>query len=273
MNYHLISVITVAKDAEQTIKEAIESVIVQTYRDIEYIFVVGNSSDNTNAIIDSYKDKLKRRNIIYKHVSESDAGIYNAMNKGIKLASGEWVYFLNSDDKLCDKYVLEKIFNNKHIMLDNTDCIYGNIVLVDGERRVVRKGAPIETIYYKFPFSHQAVFVKRLTVNDYMFDENYSRLADFNQFLRMYLDKKKFVYVDIEVAFFALSGVSQKNIYSLMIERENIHKSLGVARKRRAMRWIRYFFICIIKGNGSLYSKFISGNEKMQRLKERIRQI
>ena len=73
MNYHLISVITVAKDAEQTIKEAIESVIVQTYRDIEYIFVVGNSSDNTNAIIDSYKDKLKRRNIIYKHVSESDA--------------------------------------------------------------------------------------------------------------------------------------------------------------------------------------------------------
>lgn len=262
----MISVITVAKDAEQTIGSAIESVLLQTYRNIEYIFVVSKSNDNTDGIIESYKALLSDRGIIYKHISEPDTGIYNAMNKGIYHASGEWVYFLNADDRLRDDLVFENVFFNSCIDLEKIDCIYGNIVLADGKRIIVRKGSPVETIYYKFPFSHQAFFVKRATILHYMFDEKYNRLADFKQFSMMYLDHKKFEYVNVDVALFSMSGASQKDFFQLMLEREKIHRELGMAEKKRMKRWIRYFFICVIKGNNFLFRIFFFVNEKIQKI-------
>ena len=94
----LISIITVCFNSSKTIRQTIESVLNQTYTNIEYILVDGKSTDNTVAIIEEYAPQFTAKGIVYRWVSEPDAGIYDAMNKGIKLATGEWIGIINSDD-------------------------------------------------------------------------------------------------------------------------------------------------------------------------------
>ena len=99
----LISIITVCYNAQKTIEATIQSVLCQSYAPIEYIIVDGHSTDQTLAIIQKYQDKIALT------ISEKDLGIYDAMNKGIKRASGEIIYFLNADDSFCDTKVVEDI--------------------------------------------------------------------------------------------------------------------------------------------------------------------
>lgn len=100
-----ISIITVCYNAENTIEETIKSVLKQTYNNIEYIVVDGLSSDNTTQIIQKYNDKISC------FISEKDTGIFNAMNKGIKAATGDVLYFLNANDLLYDENIIETIIN------------------------------------------------------------------------------------------------------------------------------------------------------------------
>ena len=101
----------------------------------------------------------------------------------------------------------------------------------------------------------------------YGFNEEYKRLADFDQFFRMYLDNRIFKYVDVDVAYFSTDGVSQKNNIALAIEREKIHKKLGISRKKRIRRWVRYFFICVIKDNRLFYKCFFGIDYWIQKIK------
>ena len=100
-----ISIITVCLNAVNVIDAAINSVLGQTFPDVEYIVIDGGSVDGTVALLDKYQQQNK-----VKYISEADAGIYDAMNKGIHLATGEWVYFLGSDDVFFDAEVLQRIF-------------------------------------------------------------------------------------------------------------------------------------------------------------------
>lgn len=94
----LISIVTVCFNSEKTIRKTIESVLNQTYKNIEYIIVDGLSKDNTLSIVEEYSNAFKEKGITYKMISEKDNGIYDAMNKGIKLATGKFIALLNSDD-------------------------------------------------------------------------------------------------------------------------------------------------------------------------------
>jgi len=117
-----VSVITVVFNAKNTIAQTIESVLSQTYKNIEHIVIDGGSTDGTLSIIQKYRDKIA------KFISKPDQGIYDAMNKGILLASGKVVGFLNADDMFYDKNVIQRValsFDNNDI-----DCIYGNLVYV-----------------------------------------------------------------------------------------------------------------------------------------------
>lgn len=93
------SIITASYNSEATIKECIESVLNQSFNDFEYVLIDGNSSDNTVAIIRSFEEKFKERNIAYKWISEKDSGIYDAWNKGLDASTGNWISFLGSDDE------------------------------------------------------------------------------------------------------------------------------------------------------------------------------
>ena len=103
-----ISIITVCYNSEKNIKDTLESVLKQTYKNYEYILVDGKSQDNTLKIIKKYEKKFKGK---LKYISENDKGIYDAMNKGIKLSTGDIVGLINSDDILANSFVFEKIIS------------------------------------------------------------------------------------------------------------------------------------------------------------------
>jgi glycosyltransferase involved in cell wall biosynthesis len=123
-----ISIITVAYNSNKTIEDTIKSVLDQTYSDIEYILVDGGSSDNTLNIIKEYEGKFIASKKSYKWISEKDNGIYDAINKGISMASGDIVGILNSDDYFYDNNVVSDI----HTVFVNNDidCLYGNLIYI-----------------------------------------------------------------------------------------------------------------------------------------------
>lgn len=123
-----ISVITVAYNSEKTLGDTIRSVLSQTYGDIEYIVVDGNSKDGTMDIVRKYEPEFHGR---MKYVSEPDGGIYDAMNKGIKMASGDVVGTLNSDDIFASNDVIEKVAET--FADTDCECMFGNLNLVDSE--------------------------------------------------------------------------------------------------------------------------------------------
>ena len=267
MRYPVISVITVCKNAEKTIPDTIQSVLCQEYSSIEYVFIDGNSTDSTYSIIENYSTILVNRHIKVVSISEDDAGIYDAMNKGISYATGDWVCFLNANDSFCDKYVLSRIFGHEHIQED-VMCVYGNSINHLDGRLFFRKGLPMETIYYRVPFYHQSLFVRRNTLIKYGFDTKWKKMAEFDQFLRMYLDGIIFKYVDVNVAYFDLSGVSQNNNLESIIERERIQAANGVSSKRRMRRVIRNLFVIIGKDNKNLYGFYIDIKRLLGRVKK-----
>lgn len=126
-----ISLITVCFNAENTIARCIESVINQNFKNVEYIIIDGKSTDNTAKIIKKYENNIS----IF--VSEPDGGIYDAMNKGIKLATGQVIGMLNADDFFADDFVLSDIaaaFDN-----EKTDIIYGDLDFIDSQGKIIRK--------------------------------------------------------------------------------------------------------------------------------------
>lgn len=126
-----ITIITVSYNSEKTIRDTINSVLSQSSKQIEYIIVDGLSTDNTVDIIKSYEDDFKKNEISFHWISEKDNGLYDAINKGIGLATGDIVGILNSDDFYIDNNVVDNIINsfNEHAI----DCVYGNLLYVKSD--------------------------------------------------------------------------------------------------------------------------------------------
>ncbi|UFH33327.1 glycosyltransferase [Chryseobacterium sp. C-71] len=181
-----ISVITVCYNSAATIEDTIKSVMEQTYDDIEYIIVDGNSKDATLHIINQYE------NSITKWISEPDNGLYDAMNKGIKLATGDIIGILNSDDLFCDCDAISKvmtIFNNDKKL----DSVYADIYYVDqnNTNNIVRKWK--SGLRKKFSTgwhpAHPTFYVKKNIYDEYgYFDLSFKLASDFEIMLR-FLDR------------------------------------------------------------------------------------
>lgn len=176
------SVITVSYNAEKTIEDTILSVLAQTYHHVEYIIIDGASNDGTLAIIDNYKEKIA------KVVSEKDSGLYDAMNKGLKLATGDYVCFLNAGDSFHTDETLQQVVHSiKGKQLP--DVLYGHTALVNEKRHFVRmrRLEPPETLTWKsfkqgMLVCHQAFILKRTLAQPY--DLNYRFSADFDWCIR-----------------------------------------------------------------------------------------
>lgn len=195
-----ISIVTVCYNAERSIKSTIESVLKQTYTDYEYILIDGKSTDNTYKIVCSYDKKFKNRGVQYRHISEQDQGIFDAMNKGIQMARGRYINFMNADDKFHDSEVLETLFANQEL---DDDVIYGNTVRVSRDEKWMTKADPIEFMKWNMPFCHQSSITKTSIMKTEFFDLAY-RVADYNFFLRLYLNGGTFKYVDLIIADYSM---------------------------------------------------------------------
>lgn len=190
-----ISVITVCKNAEKTLERTINAVLQQVYDNIEYIIIDGGSDDNTYAIIEKYQHQLSY------FVSEVDEGVYHAMNKGIKVSTGDLIYFANADDSLYDKH----IFNNLlKVFKDNptVDLIYGDheAYLQAGDRKIYRK---IEAdrvldelicIGDQQPLQPATLFKSAVFNRVGLFNESYKIASDYDWFLRYFSNPQSHPY-------------------------------------------------------------------------------
>tara|TARA_B100001248_G_C27281930_1_gene408141 strand:- start:93 stop:869 length:777 start_codon:yes stop_codon:yes gene_type:complete len=178
-----ISIITVCYNSSTTIRDTIVSVLNQDYNDIEYIIVDGLSSDNTLEIVHEYRDKIK------EIISEEDAGLYDAMNKGLMCAAGRIIGFLNSDDIYASASVLTDVVNT--FKKQGTDSVYGNLVYVDkiNTNIVKRQWTFTNSINASFKSGwhppHPSLFIrKEIYLKHGNFDINLRLAADFDLMLR-----------------------------------------------------------------------------------------
>lgn len=196
----LLSVVMVTCNAAAGVARTISSVVSQTYAAKEFIVVDGASTDGTVNILKEHAD------VITRFVSEPDEGIYDAMNKGIDLAEGEFINFMNAGDTFYDADTIEKVFGRAP---ESADMIYGDVVKVDGERETYVKSENLEGKIFRFtPFCHQALFARRDLFAERKFNTCYKIVADYEFIVRMYTEKKRFARVDLPVARFLMGGES-----------------------------------------------------------------
>ena len=203
-----ISIITVVWNNKATIKDAIDSVLSQTHKDIEYIIIDGASSDGTIEIVKSYGDKIT------KFVSEPDKGLYDAMNKGISLCSGDVVGILNSDDFYIDEFVISKVV--KEFEDKKCDSVYADLVFVKPENldKTVRYYDSSHFTPSKFAYgwmpAHPTFFVKKETYDKYgVFRTDLKIGSDFDILARfLYTEKISYSYMKEVLVKMRTGGVS-----------------------------------------------------------------
>lgn len=201
----LISIITVVYNNKIGLEETIKSMISQSYKNFEYIVIDGASTDGTLDIITKYNQ------YITTYISEPDKGIYDAMNKGIDLAKGEYIYFLNSSDTLYNDLVLEEVAST--ISQIQADIYYGNVELIypNFNSLFPSKGYSLEN--YQAP-PHQGTFVTRQYILDNKFDTNYKSSADFEFFCKAQANNRLIHCCDTLIAKMPSGGFSSnKNIH------------------------------------------------------------
>lgn len=205
-----ISVVTVCYNAADTIEKTMLSVLNQTYHDIEYIIIDGGSTDGTVEIIRKYADRIAY------WVSEPDKGIYDAMNKGIKVATGEWINFMNAGDEFVDEGVIEKLFQNRTI--DTVGVVFGDTLFIHkSKQKIVKFG---DDPHHKImPSCHQSIFCRRILLARILFDLRYKIAADYNFFFQLRQMDIEFQYVQLVVAVYdAANGISSRNEWSTQKE-------------------------------------------------------
>lgn len=244
----LISIITVVFNGEKYLEETIQSVINQTYDNVEYIIIDGGSTDGTLEIIKKYEDYIDY------WVSEKDSGIYDAMNKGVGLSAGKWVNFMNSGDYFYTPNAVLNIFSK--IAPEGVDVVYGDheIRYSSLKSKVVWASKDLSLIWKGMIFSHQSTFVDRGILKKYRFNIFNKIAADYELFYNLSLNKSRFYHVPIIVASVAAGGISDiKRVDSIVAWWNVVEKTswVNLYYIRRVIReMIRVIVINFLSLNG-----------------------
>ncbi|MFK7949999.1 MAG: glycosyltransferase family 2 protein [Saprospiraceae bacterium] len=223
-----ISVITVVYNGQDLIEGTIQSVINQTYEPIEYLIIDGKSKDKTVDIIKQYESNITN------WISESDKGLYDAMNKGLRLATGNFVLFMNAGDQFSNHCVLETVFSKYD---EKTDVLYGEVMMVDEQRQAI--GTRTEITTRKLPqqltwksmklgmvVCHQA-FIPRRELCPFYINDNLS--ADIDWVIEILKKSRKNVNCEIVIADFLVGGVSKQHHRQSLKDRYNVlQKHFGI---------------------------------------------
>lgn len=226
----IFSIIIPTLNSEITINDCVKSVVSQTLVDIEILVIDSVSSDQTLSIIENFNDSRIRI------ISEKDKGIYDAMNKGILNAKGEWLYFLGSDDTLYNNQVLENV-NNKIKNSGLSKVVYGDVTF----KHLIPYWAN-NSLIYDGPFNlqklqqknicHQAIFYNKsfLELNSILFNIKYKVCADWDLNLKCWF-KTDFLYLDEIIAYFSADGLSSNKITSDLFIQDKEYKIALYSKK------------------------------------------
>ena len=198
-NQPLISIVTVVYNGVTTLEKTILSVLRQTYPNIEYIIIDGGSTDGTLEIINKYREQLTY------WISEPDNGIYDAMNKALKIVKGDWVYFLGSDD------ILHNILTTiAPLFKDKNTIYYGNVKMTNSQR--IFCGEMNNFKILKYNICHQAIFYPKAVYQNSSYQIKYKVYADYILNLTFWTDHKvKFKYINYIIADYNELGFSGRN--------------------------------------------------------------
>ena len=231
----IVTIITVCRNHAQELERTIRSVESQTWQEKEYLVIDGASTDDSLDVIKAHEASITR------WVSEPDQGIYDAMNKGVKMAQGEWVIFMNAGDTFAGDDTLQKVFGSPQ----DADVIYGDVI--KGE--LVKKAEAPRNAHRMF-YCHQSAFVRTSCLREFPFDIRHRMSADFKQVKQLFLSGKRFRQLDFPVANFDTQGVSNRNRSAGLYD--NIQVIRETDRLWEQVRllprlWITYL-ICRIRG-------------------------
>ncbi len=244
-----LSIIIPTYNCAAVLHTAIVSVLNQTYQDWELLLIDGQSDDQTISIIKDYSHKDER----VRWISEPDKGLYDAMNKGVAMAKGEWLYFMGSDDWLFDETVLTQIFSNEEVRTNNTHMICC---------RVMRYGRPSEIQPYSIPealydtLNHQSIIYRRLIAIKFPFQLKYKIAADQVQFLHIISSDINTVSIDVILANYAEGGLSSQKIDMIYADKKKdlIDKLYPDVDELTKYSSLRYVALCLLK-----YGNFLKG--------------
>lgn len=199
MQVSKISIITVSYNAVASIEATILSVINQTYPNVEYIIIDGGSKDGTIDIIKRYEDKISY------WISEPDNGIYDAMNKGLKMASGDWCIFMGADDIFYSSSILHEI---SHLFTDNSKIYYGDVILKSSNIRYMGEISSVYQLCHQ-NLCHQSIFYPKCIYKNKEYNVNHKIFADYVYNLELYHDNpNSFKYINYIITVFESSGIS-----------------------------------------------------------------
>lgn len=271
----LFTIITVCYNSEKDIEKTMRSVLEQEFTDFEYILVDGKSSDNTIGIAAQLLDRFIIKGISLRIYSDTDNGIYNAMNKGISYSDGRYILFLNSGDYLFGKDTLYKtgLFLEKQI--EEPDAFYGNYCNYYNGRLYFMDSRDIECVTTGMPACHQSIFVKTDILKKYGFNENYRLAADYDLMLKLYKENRTFLKMDTIVSVYCIGGISSTNTMRAFQEYEQIKYTYGEKKykhynvikylynilKQELTKWNRYYEYELEKGAKKV---FVIGESQIQ---------
>ena len=217
----LVTIITVTLNAETTLAQCIISVLNQSYKNIEYIIIDGGSSDGTLNIIKKYQD------IVDYFVSEPDRGLYHAMNKGLELATGDYILTLNADDWYVKGCVIGLINAKKYSGVDFVSAL-AQYVDQEGKPLYVLRSMPFDdSLRLRMPLRHGCMLISSVIYNDIgPYDESYKIIADFDLTVRIF--EKKYTHYELPrpLLFFRNTGVSNRRLDRLFSERKRLNQNL-----------------------------------------------
>ena len=202
------TVVTVVFNAGDVLAKTMESVLYQSYLPYEYIVVDGKSTDETLKIVESYRNCFESSGVVFKVISEKDSGIYNAMNKGIKAATGDFISFLNAGDwyeldalSKIDSFYEEEAF----------DLTYGGLHYIKPDGTITNKMSKLD----RFPitsrhWNHPSMFLRREIYQDNCFDESFRAYADFDLYLKLRKSDIRIRVIDEIITNFVADGISTK---------------------------------------------------------------
>ena len=213
-----ISIITVVFNSEKFIRRTIESIVGQDYPAVEYIIIDGKSKDSTMEIVNEYRDRIA---VV---ISEPDKGLYDAMNKGLQLATGDYVLYINSGDALSSPTLLTDIFGNAPA---DSDVIYGDTHITDEDGNILhsRRHRPPEKLSWKdfkrgMLVCHQSFIARRTLCSEY--DTNYRYAADYDWCLNVLLKSKVITNYGKVISLFMDGGQTKRTIVPGLKERYRI---------------------------------------------------
>ena len=217
------------------LEQTIMSVITQSSKDFQWIIIDGGSTDGSKELLEQY-----HKYFTY-WCSEPDREIYNAMNKGIKHATGDYCSFLNSGDRLHDKNVIKEVMEE----MDGTDYVSGNVWCVNDSYEFVKfyKMPQVLSLYYmlELTLGHQRTFIRTKMLKDHPYDESLKIFADWAEmFYEFLFNKRSYKHIDVVISDYPVGGVADQNSTLLAMERQKVRDQY-LTKKEQDLILVQHF--------------------------------